>query len=86
MPTSTVITSAFLNHAVRAADNLRIPDLPLLVPPHPLYDLTPDQLREVARRAYPDIIRQLTGREKLARVARVDYTRPTGRSDSEAGT
>lgn len=76
MPTSTVITSAFLNHAVRAAENLRIPDLPLLVPPHPLYDLSPEQIGEVARLSYPSIISQLTSSGEVARITRVNYMRP----------
>jgi hypothetical protein len=47
-----------------------------LAPPHPLYDLTPEQVREVARIAYPVIIEQLTSQEKLAQVTRIDYVRP----------
>ena len=67
-----------MNHARLAAKNLRIEDLPLLVPPHPLYDLTPEQVREVARIAYPVIIKQLTSSEALPRIERIDYVRPTG--------
>ena len=70
---------------MRAADNLRIPDLPLLVPPHPLYDLSPDEIREVARRAYPALIDQLTNRAKPPRVTRVNYVRPRSASSSEEG-
>lgn len=79
-----MITSAFLNHALRAADNLNIPDLPLLVPPHPLYDLTAEQIREVARLAYPIVIEQLTNQGKLARVVRVDFAHPHPGVEGEA--
>ena len=67
-----------MNHARLAAKNLNIEDLPLLVPPHPLYDLTPEQVREVARIAYPVIIKQLTSSGTLSGIERVDYVRPIG--------
>ncbi len=51
-----------------------------MVPPHPLYDLTPEQVREVARIAYAVIIEHLTRREKLAQVTRIDYIRPKKRN------
>ena len=66
-----------MNHASLAAKNLHIEDLPLLVPPHPLYDLTPAQVREVARIAYPVIIKQLTSSGTLPRIERINYVRPT---------
>ena len=81
VPTSTLITSAFLNHARRAAKNLHIDALPLLVPPHPLYDLAPDELRELARICYPLIVEQLTGRGALAPTTRVAF-HPASRSSS----
>jgi hypothetical protein len=84
VPTSTVITTAFLNHARHAAKNLHIDDLPLLVLPHPVYDLPPEQLREIARMAYPLIIEQLTGRGVLAKVSSVDFVLPTERNPQPA--
>lgn len=60
---------------------MHIEDLPLLVPPHPLYDLTPEQVREVARIAYPVVIEQLTTQEKPKPIARIDYVRPKDRND-----
>jgi len=51
-------------------------DLPLVVPPHPLYDLPPEELRELARRAYPLIVEQLTKQTQITAVMRVDYERP----------
>lgn len=69
-----------MNHARLAAKNLHIDDLPLLVPPHPLYDLTPEQLRELARAAYPLIVEQLTGQGPQALITRVDFVRPAERN------
>jgi hypothetical protein len=75
-----VITTAFLNHALAAAKHLQNDGLPLVVPPHPLYDLTPEQLRELAQCAYPLIIQQLVHEGPPAAVLRVDYQRPVKRS------
>jgi hypothetical protein len=61
---------------VRAAEHLRIPDLPLVVPPHPLYDLPEEELREVARKACPLLVAQLTELSRHPRIARVDYRHP----------
>ena len=71
-----------MDHARQAAKNLHIEDLPLLIPPHPLYDLTPEQVRELARIAYPALIEQLTSQAKLAPIARIDYVRPKDRNDA----
>ena len=80
VPTSTIVTTAFLNHARLAAKHLRLDRLPLVVTPHPLNDLTPEQLRELARAAYPLIVEQLTGQGALAQNAHVDYIHPGERN------
>ena len=80
MPTSTVITSAFLNHALAAAKHLHNDGLPLVVPPHPLYDLSPDLLRQLAQCAYPHIIQQLTQEVAESTVLRVNFQRPPKQS------
>lgn len=80
MPTSTIVTTAFLEHARLAARNLHIDELPLVVTPHPLNDLTPDEVRELARAAYPLIIDQLTAQGALARNVNVDFIHPAERS------
>jgi len=36
-----------------AAKNLQIDNLPLLILPHPLNDLNPEEVRDMARLAYP---------------------------------
>lgn len=78
MPSSTVITTAFLSHAQAAAKHLHIADLPIVVAPHPLYDLEPAELRELAKFAYPLIIEQLTIQDGVVSIKRVDYERPEG--------
>ena len=79
MPTSTVVSTAFLTHGHLAAKNLQLDELPLLVVPHPLNDLTPDEVRELARAAYPVVIEQLTGQGKLAAHTQVDFVHPASR-------
>ena len=76
MPSSTVVSSAFLTHGHLAAKNLQLPDLPLVVTPHPLNDLTAAEMRELARSAYPLVIRQLTASEPLERHTYVAFAHP----------
>jgi hypothetical protein len=76
VPSSTVVSTAFLRHARLAARNLQLDDLPLLVTPHPLNDLTPEQMRELARSAYPIVIRQLTGKGPVEKQTAVDFVHP----------
>ncbi len=82
MPTSTVVSTAFLTHGRLAAKNLQIDDLPLLVVPHPLNDLTPAEVRELARSAYPVVIEQLTGQGIQAKHTQVDFIHPAARKSA----
>jgi len=61
-----------------AAKNLQIDSLPLLVTPHPLNDLTPDEVLNLARAAYPVVIRQLTSQAPLEVSARIDLAEAKG--------
>lgn len=79
VPSSTVVSTAFLTHGHLAAKNLQLDDLPLLVVPHPLNDLTPDAVRELARAAYPVVIGQLTGQGAQAPHTLVNYAHPASR-------
>jgi hypothetical protein len=79
IPTSTIVSAAFLTTGRLAAKNLQIDGLPLVVTPHPLNDLTPDQVRNLARAAYPLIIRQLTSQDPLEESIFVDYVHPAAR-------
>ena len=80
VPTSTVVSTAFRVHGRLAAKNLQMDNLPQLVVPHPLNDLTPDEVRELARAAYPVLIEQLTGTNKQALDTLVNYDHPATRS------
>jgi hypothetical protein len=83
VPTSTVVSTAFLTHGHLAAKNLQMEALPLLVVPHPLNDLSPEQVRDLARAAYPVVIEQLTGMGKQASHTHVKYVHPA--SQAKAG-
>jgi hypothetical protein len=76
VPSSTVVSTAFLTHARLAAKNLQLDDLPLLVTPHPLNDLTPEQMRQLARSAYPIVIKQLTGKGPVEKQTAADFVHP----------
>lgn len=78
MPSSTVVSKAFLTHGRLAAKNLQLDDLPLIVTPHPLNDLTPAEMMELARAAYPIVVKQLTSRE-LEPHTYVDFVHPAAR-------
>jgi|GEM_PF-2542991 len=66
-------------HGRHAAKNLHIEELPLLVTPHPVNDLTPEQVREMAQIAYPLIVKQLTGQDVLEQTTKIPYARPAAR-------
>ncbi len=53
-----------------------VPELPLIVLPHPVGDLSPEELEKMARLAYPSIVTALTqpGRDRIDYF--VDYVRP----------
>ncbi len=70
------MSAAFLKHGRLAAKNLQLDDLPLAVTPHPLNDLTPAEVRDLARAAYPVIIEQLTGQGTVEKETRVNYVHP----------
>lgn len=76
MPTATVVTTAFIRPARLAARSLHLEDLPLIVAPHPLNDLTPAQVRELAQAAYPSILLHLTGQGALEPTVRLAFEHP----------
>lgn len=79
-----MVSTAFLTHGRLAAKNLQLESLPLLVVPHPLNDLTPDEVRELARAAYPVVIEQLTGQGKQTPHSEVDFIHPASRKKATA--
>jgi len=62
-----------------AAKNLQIDNLPLLILPHPLNDLNPEEVRDMARLAYPVVIQQLCSQEPPEVSTRIDYVHPAAR-------
>ena len=86
MPTSTIVSTAFLAHGHLAAKNGQLEELPLVVTPHPLNDLTPAEVRDLARAAYPIIIRHLTGQGVLEKYTLVDYVHPAARNHASGQT
>jgi len=81
-----VVTTAFLRHARLAAKNLKLETLPLIVTPHPLNDLTVEQVRELARAAYPTVIAQLTGAGPIPEETRIDFIHPAERGERAGAT
>jgi hypothetical protein len=67
-------------HARLAAKNQDIPDVPILITPHPVNDLTPDQLKEMAVAAFPVIVEQLTSQGVLPPNQPIDYVHPAVRA------
>ena len=59
---------------------MQIVDLPLIVAPHPLNDLTPEDLRVLADAAYPMIVEQLTSQQVAGQNAKVNFVRPAERN------
>jgi hypothetical protein len=53
--------------------------LPLIVTPHPLNDLTPDQVRELAQAVYPLIIKQLTNSGPIEQNVYAEFVHPASR-------
>ena len=74
-----MVTTAFLKHARLAAKNLKLEHLPLLVTPHPLNDLTLDEVQALARAAYPIVIAQLTATGTIPQETRIDFVHPAER-------
>ena len=79
-----MVSTAFLTHGHLAAKNLQLDALPLLVVPHPLNDLTPDEVLALARSAYPIVIEQLTGQGKQALHTKVDFVHPASQKKVNA--
>jgi len=76
------LTTAFLTLGRQAAKSLKIEDLPLTITPHPLNDLTVDEVRELADAAYPVMLDQLTSQKPLPRDAYIEFVHPAMRKPS----
>ena len=62
MPAAVICTEPFINSAKAMSKLGGIPDYPFVVLPHPLGSLTPDELRERAIQAAPEVLRILLAR------------------------
>ena len=60
IPATLFITQIFKNSAVSQFRTKGMEGHALIELPHPVSNLTPDQMREVTRRFVPDMVRQLT--------------------------
>lgn len=78
MPTATVVTTAFIRPARLAARSLQLDDLPLIVTPHPLNDLEPAQVADLARAVYPLVLAHLTGQGTLEHTVHAPFEHPAG--------
>ncbi len=74
-----MVTTAFHEQARLHAQSLGVGDLPLVVLPHPVGDLPPGDLEEMARAAYPLIRAALTGPPEGEPDFLVNYTLPSER-------
>ncbi len=83
IPTATVVTQPFLEPARLFAVSMDVPRLPLIVLPHPVADLAPEELKEMARRAYPLILKALTEPNQDSSDYFVDYVLPDRRTADE---
>jgi hypothetical protein len=59
LPAVAVVTASFEDLAYRMREHNRNPDLHVLVLPYPLEDRPEDEIREVARRFYPQLLDML---------------------------
>ncbi|MCZ6558867.1 MAG: hypothetical protein O7A69_14010 [SAR324 cluster bacterium] len=74
------MTQPFLAPARLYAVSMDVPRLRLIVLPHPVADLAPEELREMARRAYPLIVKALTEPSQDSSDYFVDYVLPGKRT------
>ncbi|MCH7997308.1 MAG: hypothetical protein IH860_01060 [Chloroflexi bacterium] len=59
VPTAVIITDEFVNQAKAIAEIQGIPDYPFAVIPHPIGRLTPEDLKERAKLALPQVLKIL---------------------------
>ena len=79
-----MVTTAFHEPARLHAKALGVGELPMVVLPHPVGDLPPADLEEMARAAYPQIRDALTDKPAAVPDHHVDYTLPSGAAAGEA--
>ena len=60
IPATMVLTSTFTNAAIHQFRTRGMEGHPFIELPHPISNLTPEQMREVTRRYVDDVVRHLT--------------------------
>lgn len=79
VPTATLVSTAFVTLARAQATALGVPDLPLVVVPHPMADRQAPEVHAIADRATPLVMRALTDPPgQLAREYREESVRTGG--------
>lgn len=58
-PAVAVVTASFAELATRMSDHNGVPDLPVIVLPYPLEGEPDDDVRHIARRAYPELLEKM---------------------------
>lgn len=76
IPTSTVVSTAFVKPGRLAAKNLQLENLPLLIVPHPLNDLKPNEVNDLAVASYPTILNQLMNRSSQDIETIINFMHP----------
>ena len=71
-----MLTTAFLTLGRQAAKALKIENLPLAITPHPLNDLTIEEVRELADAAFPIVLDHLTSKKAMPRDAYIEFVHP----------
>lgn len=83
IPTVTVVTVPFHEPARLTATSMGLPNLPLIVLPHPIGHLPENEVQALAEAAYPKIVEALTQTGNGATDFFVDYQLPEGRTSLE---
>ena len=60
VPSMFVASSEFVNAASTQAEALGFPDIARVFVGHPIQDRTDDEMREIADRAFPEILARIT--------------------------
>lgn len=60
VPSMFVASSEFINAASTQAEALGFPDVARVFVGHPIQDRTDDEMREIADRAFPEILSRIT--------------------------
>lgn len=71
-----MVTEPFREPARLNAEAMGVPRLHLLVLPHPVGDLPDEEVRKMAAKAYPMIVKALAGSPQAELVQVVDYELP----------